>query len=92
LLLIFADALVRSWKQITKFKASAGPVPKSEVRSAATLASARAPIGESAGNGASAGRHAISGAPIAAEAVAAFCLEGLIRDERGIRMAPEIDD
>ena len=28
LLLIFADALVRSWKQITKFKANSGPAPK----------------------------------------------------------------
>jgi cyanophycin synthetase len=92
LLLIFADALVRSWKQITKFKASAGPVPKSDMRSAATRASTPAPIAESAGNGAGAGGHANPGAPMAAEAVAAFSLEGLIRDERGIRMAPEIDD
>jgi cyanophycin synthetase len=92
LVLIFADALVRSWKQITKFKASAGPVPKADTRSAATTASAPAPIAESAGNGAGAGGHANSGAPMAAEAVAAFSLEGLIRDERGIRMAPEIDD
>src|SRR5271169_855037 len=66
LLLIFADALARSWKQITKFKMAAGPVP--------------AP-----GNGASARLQRDHGATVAPEAVTEFNLEGLIRDERGIR-------
>ena len=76
LLLIFADALVRSWKQITKFKPSGTAAPQPVWRS---------------GNGAS------TGAPVGASDVAEppapdFNLEGLIRDERGVRMAPESDD
>jgi cyanophycin synthetase len=70
LLLIFADALVRSWKQITKFRP---PTP------AAAFASEAATYG--------------AGAPKAGEPAApAFSLEGLIRDERGIRYAPEAED
>ncbi|HWW30587.1 MAG TPA: hypothetical protein VNY80_11260, partial [Steroidobacteraceae bacterium] len=81
LLLIFADALVRSWKQITKFKTAAGP---------AHAPSPTASV-ESKGNGASP-RVREHSAPIAPEAVPDFSLEGLIRDERGIRMAPESSD
>jgi cyanophycin synthetase len=72
LLLIFADALTRSWKQITKFKPSAAPAPAAAVKpspAAAGLATVR----ESA-------------------AAAAIDLEGLIRDERGVRLAPESED
>src|SRR5882672_3221824 len=83
LLLIFADALVRSWKQITKFKTSGGPVPQ--------LAPMPPTASESKGNGAGAGMHGGLDAPAPADAPA-FNLEGLIRDERGIRMAPESDD
>jgi cyanophycin synthetase len=76
LLLIFADALVRSWKQITKFRPAG----------ASAVAAAPAPpplaltdrIGE-VGRGAE-------------PAAAAFSLEGLIRDERGVRFAPEAED
>ncbi len=72
LLLIFADALVRSWKQIIKFKPAgaapprltAVPPPPLEVRPDAGLR----------------------------DAVPAFSLEGLIRDERGVRFAPEAED
>jgi cyanophycin synthetase len=79
LLLIFADSLVRSWKQITKFKPSAATAPQS----------AKAVPAETKGNGSST-PHA---APPAVELQAAdFNLEGLIRDERGVRMAPESDD
>jgi cyanophycin synthetase len=74
LLLIFADALVRSWKQIIKFKpagvsASAPPPPPS------------APVIEAvaADNG-------------TRDVAPAFTLEGLIRDERGVRFAPEAED
>jgi cyanophycin synthetase len=87
LLLIFADALARSWKQITKFKHSAGaPAP--------SLTAAP----ESTGNGASPGTQSDAGgqrdldSANAAETGPDFNLEGLIRDERGIRMAPESDD
>jgi cyanophycin synthetase len=88
LLLIFADALVRSWKQITKFKPSGAAAPQADWRSAAPAPGAAA---ASKGNGTSAG--AKIGATEAAEAITAdFNLEGLIRDERGVRMAPESDD
>jgi cyanophycin synthetase len=83
LLLIFADALVRSWKQITKFKARGGPAPKTAPPPAAAS--------EARGNGSGAAVHGDLGAAAPADAPA-FNLEGLIRDERGIRMAPESDD
>jgi cyanophycin synthetase len=71
LLLIFADALTRSWKQITKFRPAGAPEP----------APRAAPV---------------TSAPLiaetAAEAPVFTSLEGLLRDERGIRLAPEIDD
>jgi len=75
--------LVRSWKQITKFKASGGAAPK--------LAPSAPTASESKSNGASAGVHSDLSAPTPVDAPA-FNLEGLIRDERGIRMAPESDD
>ncbi|MBS0364608.1 MAG: cyanophycin synthetase [Proteobacteria bacterium] len=79
LLLVFADALVRSWKQITKFRSPGS-------------------AGEGAGAGAGARAEAASvpaarGVPAEAEAgVAAISLEGLIRDERGVRLAPDAED
>ena len=85
LVLIFADALVRSWKQITKFKASGG--------AGAELAPWRLPRA-SASRGAM--RSSRRGAPRTQRRrprrAGRFNLEGLIRDERGIRMAPESDD
>jgi cyanophycin synthetase len=80
LLLIFADSLTRSWKQITKFKATGA------ARSAA--ASDGAP--SNAKHAAAAGPGAP--APSLPEAAQEFNLDGLIRDERGVRMAPESDD
>jgi cyanophycin synthetase len=78
LLLVFADALVRSWKQITKFK-PAGQVP------AAAPAATAAPLALTDGAGPPGGRPA---EPAATD----FSLEGLIRDERGLRFAPEAED
>ncbi len=74
LLLIFADALARSWKQITKFKA---------VNAAAPIPVPRAPqlIAETA-----------AATPETAATSPDFSMEGLIRDERGVRLAPESDD
>jgi cyanophycin synthetase len=77
LLLIFADSLVRSWKQITKFKPS-GSVA---IKVAAGSAMRPAPPGTN-----------IEPAIEAAAANSEFDLEGLIRDERGVRLAPEGDD
>jgi cyanophycin synthetase len=85
LILIFADVLVRSWKQIIKFK-PAGAAP------AAAHAAAGVP-GEALHNGADGEATTVRGAE-KAEAVPApaYSLEGLIRDERGVRFAPEAED
>jgi cyanophycin synthetase len=76
LLLIFADALVRSWKQITKFKPAGGAVK-----------AVGAPLGR-------APRTETNIEPKIEVAAAnpEFNLDGLIRDERGVRLAPESDD
>ena len=69
LVLIFADALARSWKQITKFRSTraaadtAPPAPPQAVAAAEPAAAAEAPM--------------------------ELPFEGLLRDERGIRLAPE---
>ena len=73
LLLIFADALIRSWKQIIRFKADDTPAPA---------------------------EREIAPAPAAVSLIldtlpiepALTSLEGMIRDERGIRFAPESED
>jgi cyanophycin synthetase len=91
LLLIFADALVRSWKQITKFKPSSAASMRSVSSSAAPPS--RAPAREAAANGSGAAAGFELGSSVAAQSAPAdFSLEGLIRDERGVRMAPESDD
>src|SRR5262249_50891846 len=76
LLLIFADALVRSWKQITKFRPAGVAAPP-----------AAPPVATLAGDGAG-----FSAPSPAAEAAPQFSLEGLIRDQRGIRFAPDGPD
>jgi cyanophycin synthetase len=76
LLLIFADALVRSWKQIIKFKPAGVSAPQPLPPPLAVS------IEPSADGGAA--------APDAAGAT--FSLEGLIRDERGVHFAPEAED
>jgi cyanophycin synthetase len=82
LLLVFSDALVRSWKQITKFRPE---------HAASRAAAAAAPADGARGAG-----EGWSAAPaVAAEAVGKpepLSLEGLIRDERGVRVAPEVED
>jgi cyanophycin synthetase len=69
LLLVFADALVRSWKQIIYFR------PEGVPAQAPASPPVHAPVIE---------------APV--ESAAPLSLEGLIRDERGIRYAPEASD
>jgi cyanophycin synthetase len=80
LLLVFADALVRSWKQITKFKPESAPAAPA----AAPAPSAQPLFAQEL--------SAAEGAHGAAERAAGFSLEGLIRDERGVRVAPEAED
>jgi len=71
---------------------SGAPAANSASRSAAAPALSPSSSTAPRDSGASAGAHGDLGAPITLEAVPAFNLEGLIRDERGIRMAPESDD
>jgi cyanophycin synthetase len=80
LLLVFADALVRSWKQITKFKPAGSPPARTANQYATSMADEPA---------APAARAPVAHSP---EVAADFSLEGLIRDERGVRLAPEIED
>ncbi len=75
LLLVFADALVRSWKQITKFRPAGLSVPTPPPP----------PVPVYTGDPAAAAK---GGEP----ATPAFSFEGLIRDERGVRYAPEAED
>ena len=70
LLLVFADALVRSWKQIIKFRPEGAPAQAPRHRRRSPRPVVEAPV----------------------EAAAPLSLEGLIRDERGIRFAPEASD
>ena len=86
LLLVFADALVRSWKQITKFRPAGAAPARATTPYAGGSGDEPAPAAVAATGAASTARTAE--APAAAD----FSLEGLIRDERGIRMAPEIED
>jgi cyanophycin synthetase len=78
LLLIFADALVRSWKQITKFK----PIGAAPLRGSAQYSGDSEDI-----------VLAAPSIPRSAEAQGTdFSPDALIRDERGVRLAPEIED
>jgi cyanophycin synthetase len=79
LVLIFADALVRSWKQITKFKPAGAPT--------APGPSLQPPVPSTA-----AGLQGNGAQPPGEAPLPAFSLEGLIRDERGVHFAPEAED
>jgi cyanophycin synthetase len=76
LLLIFADALVRSWKQIIKFKPAGAVPPQPAPPPPAPLIEVRAD----------------GGAGVGEAAALSLSLEGLIRDERGVHFAPEAAD
>jgi cyanophycin synthetase len=84
LVLIFADVLVRSWKQIIKFK----PAGAGESHAAAP---ARTHAVQTAGDGAHNGADDAPATGVEASPPA-YSLEGLIRDERGVRFAPEAAD
>jgi cyanophycin synthetase len=77
LLLVFADALVRSWKQITKFRA-VGAAPLAATAPADSLAPPPASYAADPTPGVGEGGH--------------LKMDGLIRDERGVRLAPEAED
>jgi cyanophycin synthetase len=89
LLLVFADALVRSWKQITKFKAA------SAVTSASPDAAGK--VGRGPGEGLSpmpnpSPQPTLAVTAEGTEKSSVLNLDGMIRDERGIRYAPETED
>jgi len=86
LLLVFADALVRSWKQITKFRPAGSPPPRAAQFSGG--------LGdETAASPAPPGSSGFATAARAGEALPMdIGLEGQIRDERGVRLAPETED
>jgi cyanophycin synthetase len=86
LILVFADALTRSWKQITKFSSSGAAPARSDSRPAPSPARAPAAVGQT--NSAPTNGGGARPTTLAPE----FSLEGLIRDERGVRMAPESED
>ncbi|MCX7043305.1 MAG: Mur ligase family protein, partial [Gammaproteobacteria bacterium] len=66
LVLIFADALTRSWKQVIKFRAEgSAPLLKAEATVPATVMGTDEAVSE---------------------------IEGLVRDERGVRLGREEDD
>jgi cyanophycin synthetase len=84
LVLIFADVLVRSWKQIIKFKpAGAAPDP---ARTGAGVTD------HGPHNGADDEGHGRGSDKQGDTPAVATNLEGLIRDERGVRFAPEAED
>ena len=82
LLLVFADALTRSWKQVTKFKPEATAAPRAAA-GAAPSTLAQGAEEDAAGTGAPLGAPAFA---------AALDPAGFVRDERGLRFAAEADD
>ncbi len=105
LLLVFADALVRSWKQVTKFRMEGASYSSpagepaaiaADAVTAATTSLRDATPGalESVTPPSMARRPAPGGSDLkpADADLAALNLDGLIRDERGVRFAPESDD
>jgi len=84
LLLVFADALTRSWKQVIKFSPASASAAATAAVDEHLGRVAASGVGPADGNGA---------AFEAAQGTGAFAsLEGLVRDERGIRLARETDD
>jgi cyanophycin synthetase len=91
LLLIFADALVRSWKQITKFRPAGVPAPSTLPEGESLLVQpASSDVGQPAGRQSGPRGGAAEG--LVDAPAPALNLEGLIRDERGVRFAPETED
>ena len=83
LLLIFADALARSWKQVTKFR------PAGSVAAAAAEGKTPPAPKPAAGNGSAANEEQDD---LNLSGDAAMEAAGFIRDERGLRFVKESDD
>jgi cyanophycin synthetase len=96
LLLVFADALTRSWKQIIKFKPEAGstPAPGASPSPAHAVAGlAAAPAHAADGKAGPAGRAALAeNAAPATSDDGVLLTAGFVRDERGLRFVGEASD
>jgi cyanophycin synthetase len=121
LLLVFADALIRSWKQIIKFRSATSPAVSGEVGRSAGEGFASPGETGARGNGIGGFITPAVGPKVSGETVRtaaegfvpprppprvrdpepvessfagekAKSLHGLIRDERGVRLAPETED
>jgi cyanophycin synthetase len=121
LLLIFADALIRSWKQITKFRSATSPAagtsPAAAGEAAPDAGAARSGIGGFMADGPAAApvlpvipiaeaartprKPVPPPAPVEAESLVGSheagelteqLMPGVIRDERGVWIAPETED
>jgi cyanophycin synthetase len=99
LVLIFADALTRSWKQVIKFTGT--PANARTPGNAATPGNADADSGASTRAGANGSAAAAPAHPVASPAGdsvglgredAALDMTGYVRDERGLRFAGEAAD
>jgi cyanophycin synthetase len=89
LVLIFADALTRSWKQVIKFKPEGAPA-RAETAAAAAPTVAEDEAGEPAADGATAPSTNPATAP--ARDDGALLAAGFVRDERGLRFVGESGD
>jgi cyanophycin synthetase len=81
LLLVFADALTRSWKQVTKFK------PEGALAQASPAAVAAAPKAAAGDGSPDEDRHR---SPLSDDG--ALLASGFVRDERGLRFVGEASD
>ena len=100
LLLVFADALTRSWKQVTKFKAEGAPAhPTSTANTAPVADSPHTTPAAPAATAAAADRPAPAAERRDSEDRArsapsddALLASGFVRDERGLRFVGEAAD
>jgi cyanophycin synthetase len=86
LLMVFADALTRSWKQVIKFKPTQGTAADELAAAAHPAPTGLHPVGNLAGRS-SPGDPAM---PVHEDA--ALESTGFVRDERGLRFVPEASD
>jgi cyanophycin synthetase len=78
LLLVFADALTRSWKQVTKFRPEGAPAPAAAAPVKRTLAAAAEETGDDTAR------------PLSDDG--SLLAAGFVRDERGLRFVGETAD
>ncbi|MGH7585873.1 MAG: cyanophycin synthetase [Gemmatimonadales bacterium] len=98
LLLVFADALTRTWKQIVGWSSGAAPARPAQAPAATASAASRAAAPAAANAGADGGRSPLTRPPATVfpttrRAVSDDAeLELVVQDERGVRLQRELDD